>query len=94
MNSPARETQREHAHARLAALKSHLSGRGILARHDPRSLAILDDRGVQLDTITCELRGSDGGRMWFANVDGWLTEADDVTGAGLMIAGDVLRPRG
>lgn len=77
---------------RLAALKANLDARSIATRADDGSLAVLDGRGEQVDTITCRPWPLDGDRWWFFDCeDGPLAEAGDVIGAAVAIVGAMHR---
>ena len=78
--------------ARLAALKANLTARGIPARLDAGSLAVLARDDEQVDTITCKPWPIDQDALWFFDCeDGPLAEAGDVIGAAVAIVGEMRR---
>jgi len=78
--------------ARLAALKANLTARGIPARLESGSLAVLAPTDEQVDTITCRPWPVDGDRWWFFDCeDEAIAEAGDVVGAAVAILGAMHR---
>lgn len=78
--------------ARLAALKEHLTGRGITTRMDPGSLAVLASGGEQLDTITCKPWPVDRDAWWYFDCeDRPIAQGDNVVDAALVILGTMAR---
>lgn len=76
------------ARARLEALKANLDARGILARLDDGSLAVLAPTDVQVDTITCKPWPPDQDAWWYFDCeDRAIAEAGDVVGAAVAILG-------
>lgn len=67
------------AKARLVALKVTLEARGIAARVDEGSLAVLADDGEQVDTITCKPWPAVQDAWWFFDCENIpIAEADNV----------------
>ena len=86
------EQQRSaYAMGRLAALKPKLDARGLVCTLSGAQLAVSErGAGTVLDTITCKPRVIDFDRWWYFDGNGdAVTEADDVTGAALVIATNV-----
>lgn len=77
----------------LEALQVNLKVRRIETRIGPDSLAVLAPTdGEQVDTITCSPRVIDAERLWFFDCTGEaIAEAHDVTGAAVVIAGNLAR---
>lgn len=91
------QQRRAYAMGRLAALKPKLEARGLVCALDDQARLTVSERGAGpvLDTITCKPRVTDMDRWWYFDGQGdAVTEADDVVGAGLVIASNVRRGAG
>ncbi|WP_067460453.1 hypothetical protein [Actinomadura macra] len=81
-----------HAYPKLYALMSTLQVRGFTTDLRARSLTVTrpgdPERSVQ--TITCRPRVTDADRLWFFDGSGEpIAEAEDITGAAVIIAGNL-----
>jgi hypothetical protein len=90
------QQRRAYAMGRLAALKPKLDARGLVCALDGAQLTVSErGAGAVLDTITCKPRVTDFDRWWYFDGNGvGITEADDVTGASLVIATNVRKGAG
>lgn len=76
----------------FAPLAAQLRQRGILTKRAGDALAVLDDEGEQVDTITAEARSDDPGWVWFYDcTDAPIARVDEPIGAALTIASNAHR---